>query len=122
LSDSTKKAGPLGWYFNTNLLLRILIGLILGAAAGIIFGPSVSVVQPLGSILVNLLKMIVMPLILTSLVVGAASIQPRELGKIGVRIFVYYMLTSALAVTIGLLTANIFHPGAGLNLGDRFCP
>ncbi|MDC7221892.1 MAG: dicarboxylate/amino acid:cation symporter [Spirochaetales bacterium] len=111
-----KKKGIFSWYFNTNLLLRILIGLVLGAIAGIIFGPSVAVVQPLGSILVNLLKMIVMPLILCTLVVGASSVHPRELGKIGVRIFVYYMLTSALAVTIGLLVANIFHPGAGLNL------
>ncbi len=116
MSESSKKKGILSRYFNTNLLLRILTGLILGAVAGIVFGPSVAVIQPLGSVLVNLLKMIVMPLILTSLVVGAASIQPRELGKIGIRIFVYYMLTSALAVTIGLLAANIFHPGAGLQL------
>ena len=116
MNDKVGKRGLFSWYLQTNLLLRILIGLILGAAAGIIFGPSVAVVQPLGSILVNLLKMIVMPLILTSLVVGSASIQPRELGKIGVRIFVYYMLTSALAVTIGLLVANVFHPGSGLNL------
>lgn len=116
MSDSTKKKGLFSWYFNANLLLRILIGLILGAVLGIIVGPSIAVVQPLGSILVNLLKMIVMPLVLTSLVVGAASILPKELGKIGVRIFVYYMLTSALAVTIGLFVANVFHPGAGLEL------
>jgi len=116
VSDSTKKKGLFSWYFNANLLLRILIGLLLGAVVGIIVGPSIAVVQPLGSILVNLLKMIVMPLVLTSLVVGAASILPKELGKIGVRIFVYYMLTSALAVSIGLIVANVFHPGAGLEL------
>ncbi|MBF9016642.1 MULTISPECIES: dicarboxylate/amino acid:cation symporter [unclassified Oceanispirochaeta] len=116
MSDSTKKKGLFSWYFNANLLLRILIGLILGAVVGIIVGPSIAVVQPLGSILVNLLKMIVMPLVLTSLIVGAASILPKELGKIGVRIFVYYMLTSALAVSIGLIVANVFHPGAGLEL------
>ncbi len=116
MSDSLKKRGLFSWYFQTNLLLRILIGLVIGAVVGIIVGPALSVVQPLGSLLVNLLKMIVMPLILTSLVVGAASIQPKELGKIGVRIFVFYMITSALAVTIGLLAANIFHPGAGLEL------
>ncbi|MDC7240931.1 MAG: cation:dicarboxylase symporter family transporter, partial [Spirochaetales bacterium] len=116
MTDSTKKKGLFSWYFKTNLLLRILIGLFLGALLGIIVGPSIAVVQPLGSILVNLLKMIVMPLVLTSLVVGAASIMPRELGKIGLRIFIYYMLTSALAVTIGLVVGNIFRPGAGLEL------
>ena len=109
-------ANMLKWYFKTNLLLRILIGLLAGAVTGLLVGPAIGVITPLGSLLVNLLKMIVMPLILTSLVVGAASIQPRELGKIGARIFVYYMLTSALAVTIGLLSANIFRPGAGLEL------
>lgn len=114
--SESKKKGLFSWYFNANLLLRILIGLILGAVLGIIVGPSIAVVQPLGSILVNLLKMIVMPLVLTSLIVGAASILPKELGKIGVRIFIYYMLTSALAVSIGLFVANIFSPGAGLEL------
>ncbi|MDA3958614.1 dicarboxylate/amino acid:cation symporter [Oceanispirochaeta sp.] len=113
---ASKKKGLFAWYFNTSLLLRIFIGLMLGAIIGIVFGPSVAVVQPLGSILVNLLKMIVMPLILTSLVVGAASIQPKELGKIGIRIFIYYIVTSALAVSIGLIAANIFNPGAGLEL------
>ncbi len=113
---SQKKRGVLSWYFNVNLLMRILVGLILGAVLGIFIGPSVAVVRPLGSILVNLLKMIVMPLILTTLVVGASNVHPRELGRIGVRIFVFYLATSALAVTLGLLAANIFHPGAALDL------
>ena len=63
MSDEIKK-GPLDFYFKSNLLLRILIGLILGALAGIIFGTSISWVKPFGSLFVNLLKMIVMPLIL----------------------------------------------------------
>ncbi len=113
-----KKTGIFSWYFNTNLLMRILAGLILGAVLGIFIGPSAALIEPLGSILVNLLKMIVMPLILTSLVVGASSVHPRELGRIGVRIFIFYLATSAIAVSLGLMVANLFHPGTGLNLSE----
>lgn len=104
------------WYFKSNLLVRILIGLVLGAIVGLIVGPGIVVISPLGAIFVRLLKMIVMPVIFTTLVVGAASISPARLGRVGVKIVVFYMLTSALAVAIGLLAGNIFGPGRGLEL------
>ncbi len=116
MSTEAVKKGPLDFYFKSNLLIRILVGLILGALAGIIFGNSIAWVKPFGSLFVNLLKMIVMPVILSSLVVGAASISPATLGKVGVKIIVFYMLTSAFAVAIGLLAGNLFRPGAGLAL------
>ncbi|MCD6398106.1 MAG: dicarboxylate/amino acid:cation symporter, partial [Spirochaetaceae bacterium] len=75
-------------------------------------------VSPLGSIFVNSLKMIVMPVILASLVVGAASINPSELGRVGIKIILFYLVTSAFAVAMGLLMGNIFKPGAGLALGS----
>ncbi|MGD8113747.1 MAG: dicarboxylate/amino acid:cation symporter, partial [Sphaerochaetaceae bacterium] len=113
-----KKKGVLSWYFKSNLLYRILIGLVAGALVGIIFGESIVWLNPLGSLLVNLLKMIVMPVILATLVVGAASINPKSLGKVGVKIIVYYMITSAFAVFIGLLMGNIFKPGRNLALSS----
>jgi Na+/H+-dicarboxylate symporter len=104
------------WYFKSNLLMRILVGLILGAIVGLIVGPGIAVISPLGAIFVRLLKMIVMPVIFTTLVVGAASISPARLGRVGVKIVVFYMLTSAAAVAIGLLFGNLFNPGLGLEL------
>ena len=92
------KNGILGWYFQTNLLLRILIGLALGATFGLMLGPKIAVVSPLGDIFVRLLKMIVVPVVLFTLVVGAASIHPSRLGKIGAKALVFYMITSAFAV------------------------
>ncbi len=115
---SSKKTNLLGWYFQSNLLLRILSGLVAGAIAGIIFGPSIDWVAPFGSILVNLLKMIVMPVILSTLVVGAASINPSTLGRVGVKILLFYLVTSAFAVAVGLLMGNIFKPGTGLALSS----
>ena len=108
------KKGWLGWYFNFNLLYRILIGLVLGALLGIIFGGKILWIAPLGTLFVRLLKMIMMPIILSTLIVGASSISPATLGKAGVRIVIFYLVTSALAVIIGLLMGSIFRPSAAM--------
>ncbi|MPW39815.1 cation:dicarboxylase symporter family transporter [Thermococcus sp. 101 C5] len=104
------------------ILRKIFIGLILGAIYGLVVGSSghpeaATAIKPLGDLFVRLLKMLVMPIILASLVVGAASISPARLGRVGIKIVLYYMVTSAFAVFIGLLMANIFKPGIGLELG-----
>ena len=120
------KKGTLDWYFKTNLLSRILIGLVLGAIVGIVLGFFPGAIKPFvdntkffGDLFVRLLKMIVLPVILFSLIAGAASIAPSRLGRVGVKIMVYYLFTSALAVIIGLVFANIFKPGLGMNIiGD----
>jgi Na+/H+-dicarboxylate symporter len=106
----------LNWYFKSNLLIRILLGLILGAVAGLFFGPQIAVISPFGDVFVRLLKMIVMPVVIFTLVVGAASIQPARLGKVGGKTVLFYMLTTGFAVGIGLLMGNLFHPGAGMDL------
>ncbi len=106
-------------YLEFNILYKILIGLILGFIVGLIVGPGITVIQPIGSLFVRLLKMVVMPVVFFSLVVGAASIAPARLGKVGVKIIVYYLFTSAFAVALGLIMANIFHVGAGLKLAGE---
>lgn len=113
---SEGKKGALDWYFKSNLLMRILIGLILGAIVGLLAGDSIMWVAPFGTLFVRLLQMIVMPVIFATLVMGSASISPAELGKVGVKIVLFYLFTSALAVAIGLGMANIFRPGSGLGL------
>lgn len=123
IKEEPTKPRIFDWYFKSNLLIRILIGLILGAIVGLlwgdatIFGMKVDVLKPLGTILVNLLKMIVMPVIIATLVVGGASINPSTLGKVGIKIVLYYMVTSVFAVALGLLMGNIFRPGIGAELG-----
>jgi len=120
--------GMLDWYFKTNLLSRILIGLVAGAVVGIALGyGSPDTVKTFadntkifGDLFIRLLKMIVVPVILFSLIAGAASIDPARLGRVGVKILAFYMATSALAVTIGLVFANIFQPGSGMGIvGDE---
>src|SRR5690606_27454748 len=100
MSVSPTRKGPLDWYFKTNLLLRIFIGLLLGgvaglgAAAGLYSVESVTWVKPFGAVLVRLLQMIVMPIIFASLVVGAASISPGSLGRVGIKALGFFTLTS----------------------------
>ena len=117
----------LSWYFKPNLLSRILIGLVLGAIVGIALGYGspetvkafVDNTKFFGDLFIRLLKMIVVPVILFSLIAGAASIAPSRLGRVGVKIMAYYLATSALAVAIGLAFANVFEPGAGMGIvGD----
>ena len=104
------------WYFKSSLLLRILAGLILGAVCGIIFGPKIAWVHPFGEIFIRLLKMIVLPVIVFTLTTGAASVHPAQLGRVGVKALGIYMITTAFAVTLGLICGNVFQPGQGMKL------
>lgn len=104
------------WYFKSNLLLRIISGLILGAACGIVFGPAMTWVGPFGDVFIRLLKMIVMPVVIFTLTVGAASVHPAQLGRVGVKALGLYMLTTGFAVTIDLICGNLFKPGSGMRI------
>lgn len=71
------------WYFKPNLLLRILIGLILGSICGIIFQnaqTAISILSPIGELFIRLLKMIVIPVIASTLIVGQAQSRLPSLG------------------------------------------
>ncbi len=116
--------GLLRRYLDYPVLWKILWGLILGAVFGLVMGYLGyagfvrDYIKPFGDLFVRLLKMLVMPIVLASLVVGAASISPARLGRVGVKIVVYYLLTSAFAVFFGLLMGNLFRVGAGVSLGN----
>ncbi|GAB1481320.1 dicarboxylate/amino acid:cation symporter [Treponema sp.] len=116
VKDTSERKRYFDWYFKSNLLIRILIGLVLGAIVGLLVGPGITWVKPFGDLFIRLLKMIVVPVIFFSLVVGASSISPARLGRVGIKIVGYYLLTSVFAVTIGLVFASLLNPGLGLSL------
>lgn len=103
-------------YWRFPIIWKVLIGFVAGAVTGLVVGPSIEVVQPLGTLFLRLLQMLVMPLVFFTLIVGAASIRPSQLGRAGVKILVYYLLTSAVAVTLGVLLALTVSPGQGLSM------
>ncbi len=106
-------------YLRFPVIYKIAIGFILGIILGALIGEPIAALKPLGDLFIRLLKMIVAPIVLFSLVVGAASIAPARLGKVGVKIIIYYLVTSAMAVVIGLAMANLFRPGIGLQLAGE---
>lgn len=98
-----------------SLAIQIFIGLGLGIIAGLIFMAvgkadlAITYVKPFGTIFLNLIKFIVVPIVLCSIICGVISMQDiRKVGSIGWKTVVYYMLTTACAVVIGLVFANIF--------------
>ncbi len=99
------------------LVYKIAIGFVLGIIAGVVFGKNVTVIAPIGKIFIALLKMLIVPLVFSSLVVGVASLGDiKALGRIGIKTIALYLITTAVAVTIGLVIANLLHPGEGMNL------
>jgi len=103
------------------LTTKILLGLLAGIVAGLLLtsNPQIAItfIQPIGTLFINLIKMIIVPLVLSSLIVGAASIgDVKTLGRIGGKTIVYYLFTTAVAVTIGLVLGSVFNPGAGLSI------
>ncbi|MBO5493753.1 MAG: dicarboxylate/amino acid:cation symporter [Pyramidobacter sp.] len=101
-----------------SLIWQISIGFIAGIVFGRMASPQVvGYVAPLGSIFMALLNMLIVPLVLSSLVVGVASLGDlKALGRIGVKTVVLYLLTTAAAIAIGLALGNIMQPGAGMDL------
>lgn len=101
---------------------KILIGLVLGVIAGLVAGPeNVGFIKkwiaPIGTLFINLIKMIIVPLVFASLVVGAASLGDiKKLGRIGAKTIVFYLGTTCLAVIIGIAMSLILNPGVGLKL------
>jgi len=99
------------------LLTQILIAFVIAIILGAIVGPGIEVVKPLGDLFLRLIKFIIVPLVLASLVVGVAGTGDiKRIGRMGGITFVYYIVTTAIAVTIGLVLANIFRPGSGLDM------
>lgn len=103
------------------LTTKIFIGLIAGIIVGLFFtgNPDVAktFIAPIGTLFLNLIKMVIVPLVFSSLIVGAASTgDVRTLGRIGGKTLGYYLITTAVAIVIGLILGGIIQPGAGISI------
>lgn len=125
MTEETKKKKKLG---DTG---KILLGLLLGAVFGIILNYLVpdssikndvvinGVLYVIGNGFLKLMKMLVVPLVFTSLICGAAAIgDTKTLGKVGVKTIALYICTTALAVSVAIGVANLIRPGIGLNMSQ----
>jgi len=97
---------------------QILIAIILAIGYGLFLSDYVKYVAWMGDIFMKSLKMVVAPLILTSIASGVANIgSGGDLGKLGLKTISYYLLTSILAISTGLFMVNIIQPGVGADIG-----
>lgn len=96
---------------------QILLAVILGIAAGLVLGENAEHLQIIGELFIRLLKMIIVPLIMATMVSGVVSIGKfGRLGRIGAQTFIYYLVTTVLAISIGLVMVNLIGPGLGAQL------
>ncbi len=111
-----------------NLSVKILVSLVLAVVVGLVAGAE-SVpwlkawIAPIGTMFINLIKMMIVPVVLSSLIVGVTSLgDTRKLGRIGIKTVVFYLFTTALALTIAIGFALVTNPGVGMNLAATEAP
>lgn len=118
------------WYLRISLVKRVVAGLLAGAALGGVLWYTTEVCDckeqiqsvlryclPLGTVFINLLKMIVVPTIFFSLITGASSLPLKRLGRAGGKIAAWYFASMALSSLLGISIALAVNPGAGASLG-----
>ncbi|HEV3468881.1 MAG TPA: dicarboxylate/amino acid:cation symporter [Pyrinomonadaceae bacterium] len=123
LKDTTADR-PEGMPLHTRILIGLAVGVVAGVAANRLLGgdhPAVAwavrhVTEPVGTLFLRLLLMVVVPLVFSSLVVGVAGVGDiRKLGRVGLKTFAYTLIISGVSVVIGLTLANTVRPGTRIS-------
>uniref|UniRef100_A0A8C6SWI8 Amino acid transporter n=1 Tax=Neogobius melanostomus TaxID=47308 RepID=A0A8C6SWI8_9GOBI len=126
------KCGQLCSKLAKNLLLTLtVLGVILGAVSGMMLRVAspihpdiIMVISFPGDILMRMLKMLILPLIISSLITGLAGLDAKSSGRLGTRAMVYYMSTTVIAAVLGVILVLVIHPGnpklkEGLGEGEK---
>jgi Na+/H+-dicarboxylate symporter len=118
----------MGWWFKMKLWLRVLLALAAGIGFGILMNDTLGSadatifmqtwIQPVGDAFIRLIRMLIVPLIFTTLVAGIMAMgDPARLGSLGLKTILLYMGTTLFANIVGLAVGTIFRPGVGADLG-----
>lgn len=99
------------------LYLQVLVSIVIGALLGYFYPQLAVKMKPFGDGFIKLIRMMIAPIIFTTVVSGIASMKDfREVGGIGLRALIYFELVTVFALVLGLVVANVYQPGAGLNI------
>jgi proton glutamate symport protein len=113
------------------ILIAMVLGLIVGVGFQFLYDGAAptdwvfTVITTLGTIFIRLLRMVIVPLIFSSIVSGVSSVSDgKSIGRLGAKTFAYFFVSSLLAIFVGMIVVNIFQPGVGANLpvGEGFDP
>lgn len=117
MDEATAGGAPTPWYLK--LHWQVVIALGAGVAFGWLAPDPAIAIGFVGDLFLNLLKMIIIPIIFTSLVSGIASLgDAQAVGRVGLRTLIYYTFTTALAITVGLTLVNVINPGRHIELAS----
>lgn len=107
------------WWRGLALWKKIFIGLCLGLVVGLLFKDVALMLKPVGTLFINMIKMLIVPLVFVTLVTGITSMEDlSKMRRIGIKTFSIYLVTTAIAVAIGLAFGILFEPGAGVALSN----
>ena len=101
----------LHWQILIALVLAVLVGIVADTSTTLLGVSLNSVFDFVGTLFLNALKMLIVPLIMSSIIVGMMEIQPETLGRLGYKTLIYYAASSLIAILIGLFVVNLFQPG-----------
>ena len=107
----------LAWQILTALVLGIVVGAVLHNQPDNREWLVTNVLSPAGDIFIHLIKMIVVPIVISSLIVGIAGVgDAKKLGRIGVKTILYFEVITTIAIVVGITLANVFQPGTGIDM------
>ncbi len=99
---------------------QILIGMVVGAALGGIFGESITILEPVGDLFIRLLMLVAVPLVFSILLAGVTALTDlRALGRLATKILAFFLITTASALLLGLAAMHLLRPGLGMTLTDE---
>jgi Na+/H+-dicarboxylate symporter len=120
IAGEKEPSGIYSRYRRLSLGLKILIFMVVGVVVGIIAGERALILQPLGDLFIRLLMMSVIPLVFFNLLAGITSLTDvSALGRLGGKIMLYYVLTTTVALTLGLAVMHLLKPGVGMQLAEQ---
>jgi proton glutamate symport protein len=102
------------WWFRQSLTTKIFIGMVAGMIVGLIYPPIASI-KFVGDIFIRFIQVAIVPLVFSVLVVSMASIDLRSFGRLGAKVLFFYTFTTVIATVVGVVLANVMHPGVGLD-------
>lgn len=99
-----------------SLYFQVIVGILVGIFFGVYFPDFAVKLKPLGDAFIKLIKMVIAPLIFSSIVIGIAGMQDvKKVGKIGLTSIIYFEVMTTIALIIGLIFVNVIQPGTGMN-------
>src|SRR5438067_10798299 len=113
---SHASARPAHKPFWMHLYFQVLTAIAIGVLLGYFYPSLATEMKPLGDAFVKLIKMMIAPIIFTTVVVGIAKMgDMKEVGRVGLKALLYFEVLTTLALVIGLVVVNTFRPGGGIN-------